>query len=94
MKLLSRHSKKGFDGLAISAGAQFAKCAGKAHHEMEWFFATTQDFLPRTSIMVVKTTHTFKVDLRVPALLHECWQRQRGDCTMWLILRNGPALGL
>jgi hypothetical protein len=34
-----------------------------AHHEMEWFFATTEGFLSPTSIMVGKTTHSRRTDL-------------------------------
>jgi hypothetical protein len=34
-----------------------------AHHEMEWFFATTEGFPSSTSIMVGKNTYSARADL-------------------------------
>jgi hypothetical protein len=52
------------------------------HHEMEWFFTTTEGFLRRTSIMVGKNTYSSGVDFEDFLPLLESWQMERYGCTM------------
>jgi len=54
----------------------------KRSQQSLWFFATTVDFLWRTSILVVKNNLCVSGGLNTPRLLDECWQMQRDDCRM------------
>jgi hypothetical protein len=49
---------------------------------MEWFFATTEGFLPGTSIMVGRNGYPSGGDFEASCLPLESWQMQRLGCTM------------
>ena len=49
---------------------------------MEWFIATMEVFLRRTSIMVVNTTYASMADLQAVVVFLACWQRKRRNCSM------------
>jgi hypothetical protein len=53
-----------------------------AHHEMEWFFATTEGVVRRTSIMVGKNAYPSGWTLKISYLLLESWIMERYGCRM------------
>jgi hypothetical protein len=53
-----------------------------AHHEMEWFFATTEVFLRRTSIMVGWDTYPSGAGFEDFMSTPGSWQMERHGCTM------------